>query len=58
MGTRAWKKFKQLDTDNSGALQGDEVKLLADWVWHSFHPNEEPTATVSMKHARERGGGI
>ena len=46
MGTRAWKKFKQLDTDDSGALQGAEVKLLAEWVWCSFHPKQEPTAKV------------
>merc|ERR1719409_767781 len=41
MGARAYKKFKELDVDNSGSLEGAEVKALAEWVWRSFHPGED-----------------
>ena len=62
MGTRAYKKFKQLDTDSSGSLEGKEVKELAEWVWRSFHPGEVPAAEVRRgqrgeERARGRGRG-
>ena len=38
---RARKKFNQLDDNNDGRLDGDELLGLAAWVWGSFHPGEE-----------------
>lgn len=46
MGAQAFTKFMELDVDNSWALQGAEVTALADWVWRSFHPGEEPGEEV------------
>jgi len=34
--TFAWKKFKDFDANNSGYLDGDEILLLADWIWQFF----------------------
>ena len=36
---RAMKKFRELDVDGSGALEGAELVQLAEWVWSSFHPD-------------------
>ena len=55
MGARAMKKFKQLDTDGSGALQGEEVKLLAEGVWCSFHNDAEASAEVMGGQAWGKG---
>jgi len=33
------KKFKELDIDNSGALDRNEARVLADWVYTSFRPD-------------------
>lgn len=38
---RAEKKWNQLDLDHNGALEGDELLKLAEWVWTSFHPDGE-----------------
>ena len=46
MGTRAWKKFKQLDDNSNGFLEGKEVWALAEWVWKSFHKGKAPSAEV------------
>ena len=58
MGTRARKKWKQLDTDRSGALQGDEMKLLAEWVWCSFHSDAEASAEVKGGRGARVGEGV
>jgi len=36
---RAKKKFKQLDVNGNGSLQGAEISKLADWVYDSFNPD-------------------
>ena len=38
---RAMKKFNQLDKNQNGCVDGNEVLELAEWVWCSFHPGEE-----------------
>ena len=35
---RALKKFRELDADGNGYLEGPELLKLAQWVWSSFHP--------------------
>jgi hypothetical protein len=37
-------KFDELDGDgnSNGFLDGDEISVLADWVWESFHPGGKP----------------
>ena len=57
MVVRAQKKFDQLDTDGNGALEGEELVGLAEWVWSSFHPggealSEEQKADESSKLLR------
>ena len=57
MVVRAQKKFDQLDTDGNGALEGEELVGLAQWVWSSFHPggealSEEQKADESSKLLR------
>lgn len=34
------QKFKQLDIDGSGTLEGGEVNLLADWILTEMESNE------------------
>ena len=51
MGARAQKKFNQLDTDRNGLLEGDEVVLLAEWVWSSFHNDEKPSDETRKREA-------
>jgi len=38
---RAQKKWHQLDADQSGSLEGEEILALAEWVWESFRPGQE-----------------
>lgn len=38
---RARVKFNELDLDGNGALEGDELVTLADWVWGQFHPSQQ-----------------
>ena len=35
---RALRKFKAMDEDGNGVLNGDELVKLAEWVFDSFHP--------------------
>ena len=51
LSTRAEKKWNQLDVDESGRLDGDEVMALAEWVWCSFRPEERITAAVRLREA-------
>jgi len=37
---RALKKWNQLDLDDSGYLDGEEVMQLAEWAWSSFRHGE------------------
>merc|ERR1712086_941096 len=37
---RAHKKFDQLDKNENGLLEGEELTALGDWVWSSFHPGQ------------------
>jgi len=39
----AQKKFEELDVDDSGVLEDEEIYELAAWVWQSFRPNQEPS---------------
>lgn len=50
--SRARKKFEQLDQDDSGFLEGDELLLLAEWVLTSFDPEKKYDADDKerMKH--------
>jgi len=44
MGEAAMIKFREIDVDNSGMLDKDEVLQLAEWTWSSFHEGAEPSA--------------
>ena len=49
---RARKKFTNLDKDNSGSLEGDEIKNLALWVFSSFRsPGSSKRMTEDDKSA-------
>ena len=51
---RAMKKFKELDVDGSGFLEGDELLALAEWVWSSFHPEGTPLSPSEKKAMVEK----
>ena len=51
MSAQAEKKWEELDVDESGRLDGDEVMALAEWVWCSFRPEERITAAVRLREA-------
>ena len=38
----AYNRFVELDADSSGFLDSDELQILAEWVWSSFHPGGKP----------------
>ena len=38
---KAKKKFDELDVDDSGALETEEIKKLAEWVFGEFHADGE-----------------
>ena len=46
MSARAQKKFRQLDTNDNSTLERREVRLLAEWVWSSFHGGAAPSEEV------------
>ena len=46
-------KFAELDADGSGKLDGDELLLLAEWVWASFHPGGAITDEQREAEARK-----
>ena len=48
---RAQKKFKDLDTDNSGKLEANEIDVLAEWVWCSFNPKQKITPAQRTEEA-------
>jgi len=42
-------KFKELDVDGSGALEGKEVEVFAEWIFQSFHPDGKPLSDEQRK---------
>jgi len=44
----AMNKFAELDADNSGALEGKEIMVLASWVWCSFNPQKRITPKMQV----------
>ena len=40
---RAEKKFKQLDVDENGYLEGDEITECAMWIWSSYNEGKSLT---------------
>ena len=47
MNIRAEKKFKSLDVDENGFLEGDEIVEAAMWIWSSY--NEGKTLTPEQR---------
>jgi len=45
----AAKKFKELDVDGSGFLDGAEVEVFAEWIFSSFHPDGKPLTEEQKK---------
>ena len=43
--------LKEIDIDHSGEIDGDEIYVLAEWVWCSFNPGKEITSAVQEKQA-------
>lgn len=50
----AHDKFRELDTDQSGSLQGPEMKKLADWICSSLHKGNAMDA--DHKHRKDHYG--
>ena len=48
---RAQKKWDELDVDGSEELDGEEVLVLAEWVWSSFRPGQVITAEEREQEA-------
>ena len=48
---RAQKKWNELDVDGSEELDGEEVLVLAEWVWSSFRPGQVITAQERVQEA-------
>lgn len=40
--SKAAAKFKELDADGSGFLEGAELTVFATWIFESFHPEGQP----------------
>lgn len=40
--SKAAAKFKELDSDGSGFLEGKELQVFATWIFDSFHPDGKP----------------
>merc|ERR1719210_940330 len=54
-------KFVELDVNNDGRLAGEELMLLAMWVWEGFHetpPNYKQLSRLKDKilHKRDKDG--
>jgi len=48
---RAMKKFHQLDADDSHRLEGNEVLVMAEWVFKSFHDGKGPNVKERINEA-------
>ena len=44
ISARAEAKWNELDVDQSGTLEGEEVAVLAEWVWCGFRPGQKISA--------------
>ena len=62
-----YRKFKELDTNNSGTLDATEAQTLAEWVYTSFRPDGKrldeaqvkiEAANLMQKLDRDHSGGI
>ena len=42
-------KFKEMDKDGNGTLEGAEITRLADWILTSFHPNGKPVPAAQRE---------
>ena len=51
LSARAQKKWNELDVDGSEELDGEEVLVLAEWVWSSFRPGQTITAEEREQEA-------
>jgi len=49
---KAHAKFKELDADNSGYLQGPEMKELADWIFEAFGRGHAATDADNKREDR------
>jgi len=49
---KAHAKFKELDADNSGYLQGHEMKELADWIFEAFGRGHAATDADNKREDR------
>jgi len=47
----AKKKWEELDADRSGRLDGEEIMIMAEWVWSSFRPGKVVTDEERQKEA-------
>lgn len=45
----AVEKFKELDVDGSGELEGKEIEVFAEWIFQSFHPDGKPLTEDQRK---------
>jgi len=53
LSARAQKKWDQLDVDGSDTLEGEEVMVLAEWVWCSFRPGHQINSEQRIAEARK-----
>lgn len=52
--SKAAAKFKELDADGSGFLEGKELEVFATWIFDSFHPDGKPlTDAQKQEEARK-----
>ena len=42
-------KFRELDVDNSGALETDELKQLVDWLWPKMYGKRNKRMSKQQK---------
>ena len=47
-------KFKEMDKDGNGTLEGAEITRLADWILTSFHPNGKPVPAAQREDLKKK----
>lgn len=52
--SKAADKFKELDTDGSGFLEGAELEVFASWIFESFHPDGKPLPEEKKKEEAKK----
>ena len=60
--SEAERQWDLIDVDHTGKLNPEEQRKLADWLWRSFRPGQEPTPEEVQEEAtkmvaRHRGEG-